>query len=130
MEGKINEEDVVAEEEPKNEEGPAIEEEPEPEPEPEPEEDNTMTLAEYMASKGKKEEIAGREVENEFKGLSAAAKKEEEDFFSLGGGKQKKVKKKKEEEKKTIDVGFRVVRIAISCLFQDFNNQLLPNNMF
>ena len=76
----------------------------------EPVQDNTMTLAEYMASKnaGKSEETT-REVENEFSGKAAAVKKEEEDFFSAGG-KKKRVKKKKEEEKKTVDVGFRVVR--------------------
>lgn len=104
MEGTINEDEVVAEEEPKTEDAPAIEEEPEPEPE----EDHTMTLAEYMASKEKKEENTGREVENEFKGFSVASKKEEEDFLVMGGGKQKKVKKKKEEQKKAVDVGFRV----------------------
>ena len=77
----------------------------------EPVQDNTMTLAEYMASKnaGKSEETT-REVENEFSGKAAAVKKEEEDFFSAGG-KKKRVKKKKEEEKKTVDVGFRVVRL-------------------
>mmetsp|Transcript_24815 Transcript_24815/g.58886 ORF Transcript_24815/g.58886 Transcript_24815/m.58886 type:complete len:252 (+) Transcript_24815:308-1063(+) len=75
----------------------------------EPVEDNTMTLAEYMASKnaGKHEETT-REVENEFSGKAAAVKKEEEEFFSTGG-KKKRVKKKKEDEKKTVDVGFRVV---------------------
>lgn len=111
MEGKIDEEEVAADEEPKNEEAPAVEEEPEPEPEPE--EDNTMTFAEYMASKEKKEENTGREVENEFKGIAAATKKEEEDFLVMGGGKQKKVKKKK-EERKTVDVGFRAVRVVDS----------------
>eukprot|EP00529_Nitzschia_sp_RCC80_P028060 CAMPEP_0113506452 /NCGR_PEP_ID=MMETSP0014_2-20120614/35913_1 /TAXON_ID=2857 /ORGANISM="Nitzschia sp." /LENGTH=273 /DNA_ID=CAMNT_0000401943 /DNA_START=313 /DNA_END=1135 /DNA_ORIENTATION=- /assembly_acc=CAM_ASM_000159 len=76
----------------------------------EPVEDNTMTLAEYMASKnaGKHEETT-REVENEFSGKAAAVKKEEEEFFSTGG-KKKRVKKKKEDEKKTVDVGFRVVK--------------------
>lgn len=87
---------------------PAYEEAPEPEPEP----DKTMTYAEYMASKGKKEEASGREVTNEFQGKPAAIKKEEEDFVVMGGGKQKKIKKKKEEEKKKVDVGFRVVSVC------------------
>jgi plasminogen activator inhibitor 1 RNA-binding protein len=110
MEEMVNVEEVAADEEPKNEEAPAFEEEPEHEPEPEPEQDNTMTYAEYMASKGKKEENAGREVENEFKGISVASKKAEEDFLVMGGGKQKKAKKKKDDEKRIVDVGFRVVR--------------------
>jgi hypothetical protein len=62
-----------------------------------------------MASKAKKEEVALREVENEFKG-KAAAKKVEEDFLVMGGGKQKKSKKKAGDTKKTVEVGFRVVR--------------------
>jgi hypothetical protein len=112
MEGAIKEEDVAAEEAKEktpDEADEAVEETPQ---EPEPEEDKTMTLAEYMASKEKKAENVGREVENEFKGISAAVKKEEEDFFVMGGGKQKKTKKKKEEEKKKVDVGFRVVSVA------------------
>lgn len=109
MEGTIDEDEVAAGEEPKTQD--FVDEEPEPEPE----QDNTMTFAEYMASKEKKEEKSGRSVENEFKGLSAAAKKEEEDFLVMGGGKQKKVKKKK-DEKKTVDVGFRPVRTFLQCL--------------
>lgn len=104
MEGTINEEDAVE----KNEE---TAEGAEVEPEPEPEPDNTMTYAEYMASKEEKAEKVGREVENEFKGMSAAVKKEEEEFLVMGGGKQKKTKKKN-QEKKTIDAGFRVVRVV------------------
>ncbi|KAL3935232.1 MAG: hypothetical protein SGARI_003061 [Bacillariaceae sp.] len=100
MEGTIDEDDVEKNEE--NVEGTEAESEPEPEP------DNTMTYAEYMASKEQKTEKVDREVENEFKGMSVAVKKEEEDFFSTGGGKAKKTKKKK-EDKKTIDVGFKVV---------------------
>lgn len=120
MEGTINEEDVVNLNE--TEGGPTEAGEggggevevdattvQEAEPEPEPVEDKTMTYAEYMASKGKKEESSGREVTNEFQGKAAAVKKEEEDFLVMGGGKQKKTKKKKEDEKKTVDVGFRVV---------------------
>lgn len=72
-------------------------------------EDNTMTFAEYMASKGKKEEVALREVKNEFAGMSTTDKGEEEDFMKMGEGKKKKEKKQK-EAKKSIDVGFRVVR--------------------
>jgi len=75
-----------------------------------PKEDNTMTYAEYMASKGKKEEASLRETKNEFADVTAAAKGKEESFISMGGGKNKKDKKKKEVEKKTIDVGFRVAK--------------------
>ncbi len=67
-----------------------------------------MTFAEYMASKGKKEEVALREIKNEFAGISAADKGEEEDFMQMGTGKKKKEKKQK-EAKKSVDVGFRVV---------------------
>ena len=84
-------------------------EEPVVEPEPEPE-DKTMTLAEYMASKGGKKEETVREVESEFKNVQAS-KKVEEDFFSLGGGKQKK-NKKKVKETQTIQANFRVVSPA------------------
>ena len=87
------------------------EEETQPEPEPE---DNTMTYAEYMASKGAKKEESIREVENEFKNMKASAKVEE-DFFSLGGGKKKK-EKKKAQEKQTIQANFRVVRIVFVFL--------------
>jgi ribonucleotide reductase alpha subunit len=125
MEGTINEEDVVADAEKVAEVvtdgqdaavvATTIEE---AESVPEPVEDKTMTYAEYMASKGKKEETSGREVTNEFQGKSAAAKKEEEDFLVMGGGKQKKTKSKKEVEKKTIDVGFRVVSHRFFCYIE------------
>ena len=88
MEGKIDEE-AVNEEPPKETEGeepPVAEEAPVEEEKPE---DNTMTFADYMASKGKKEADTGRQVESEFKGVSAS-KKVEEDFLVMGGGKQKK----------------------------------------
>ena len=107
MEGKIDEE-AVNEEPPKETEGeepPVAEEAPVEEEKPE---DNTMTFADYMASKGKKEADTGRQVESEFKGVSAS-KKVEEDFLVMGGGKQKKTKKKKDEQKAVVEVGFRVV---------------------
>lgn len=104
MEGTINE-DEVKEDKPAEEKVDAVAEEAPVEEKPE---DKTMTYAEYMASKGKKEETV-REVENEFKGLSAAAKVEE-DFLVMGGAKQKKTKKKKDGDKKTVDVGFRVAK--------------------
>jgi hypothetical protein len=89
-----------------------VEEEVEVAPEPEPEpEDNTMTFAEYMASKKKASDdsnAAALKVDNEFSG-KAGLKKEEEDFFGGGGGKAKKNKKKNAEKKNTVDVGFRVV---------------------
>ena len=110
MEGHINEEDVG-----KNEDITEGADDAEPEPEPEP--DNTMTFAEYMASKGDKEENTGRTVESEFKGVSAAVKKEEEDFMMMGGGKQKKSKKKNDAKKQTIDVGFR----PVSAMFSSFS---------
>ena len=68
-----------------------------------------MTFEEYMASKGKKEEVSLRKVENEFQG-KAAAKKVEEDFLVMGGGKAKKNKKKTADTKQSVEVGFRVVR--------------------
>lgn len=68
-----------------------------------------MTLAEYIASKGKKEETSLREVKNEFEGKAAADKREEEDFMKMGEGKKKKEKKQK-ETKQTIAVGFRVAK--------------------
>ena len=78
-------------------------------------EDNTMTYAEYMASKGKKDEVVLRDIKNDFAGISAAAKVEEESFMTMGTGKKKKEKKQK-ESKKTIDVGFRVVRsLFVMC---------------
>jgi plasminogen activator inhibitor 1 RNA-binding protein len=118
MEGKIVEEEVKEDKpvttatEPveEGEAAPATEAEEAPAPvEPKPE-DNTISYADYMAAKGKKEETNLREVENEFQGKSAAVKQEEENFLVMGGGKAKKNKKKKADEKKTVDVGFRVVR--------------------
>lgn len=100
-EGRVNENEEIP---------PADAEEVEAPVEPEPEvEDNTMTFAEYMASKGKKEEVVLRETKNEFAGISAADKAEEEDFMKMGEGKKKKEKKQK-DAKKSVDVGFRVVR--------------------
>lgn len=106
MEGKIDEEEVKDDQIVAPVEGgePAAEE-PAPEEESKPE-DKTMTLADYMASKGKKEDNAGREVESEFTGVTAS-KKEEEDFLVMGGSKTKKTKKKKDDQKKVVDVGFR-----------------------
>ena len=109
MEGRINEDEDIA---------PAAEGEEVPADAPAEEpakEDNTMTYAEYMASKGKKEEVSLRDTKNEFAGVTAAAKGEEESFMQMGGGKKKKDKKKKEVEKKTVDVGFRVVGDCQSC---------------
>jgi len=104
MEGRINENEELAMAVDGNDaEAPTEEVEP-------PKEDNTMTYAEYMASKGKKEETSLRETKNEFEGINAAAKEEEESFISMGRGKKKKDKKKKEVEKKTVDVGFRVAK--------------------
>lgn len=114
MEGKISEEEVKEDKPAEEVEAstPAEESTDAPEPEPEPEaEDNTMTFAEYMASKGKKEESAGREVENEFAGKAAAKKAAEEDFLVMGEGKSKK-KKKGKETKQALEVGFRVVSYA------------------
>lgn len=105
MEGRINEDEDIAPAA-EGEEVPAdapAEEEPA-------KEDNTMTYAEYVASKGKKEEVSLRETKNDFAGVAAAAQGEEESFMQMGGGKKKKDKKKKEVEKKTVDVGFRVAK--------------------
>lgn len=102
MEGKIDEEQVK-EEKPAETPEDEVPEEPVPEPEP----DNTMTFAEYMASKGKKEEKSLRAVDNEFAGKAAAAKVEE-DFLVMGSGKARRVKKGK-GAKQTVEVGFRVV---------------------
>lgn len=107
MEGTINEDEVkedVPSELPAEENAETGAEETPVEEKPE---EKTMTFAEYMASKGKKEEVAGRETEDEFKGVSAATKVET-DFLVMGGAKQKKNKKKKDGEKKTVEVGFRV----------------------
>ena len=110
MEGKINEDEVKEEKPTETPEDDAPVEEPIPEPEP----DNTMTFAEYMASKGKKEEKALREVDNEFAGKTASSKVEE-DFLVMGEGKSKR-KKKGKEGKQTVEVGFRVVSLVpISC---------------
>jgi len=105
LEGRINEEDEIApvadgEENPADA---AAEEEP-------PKEDNTMTFADYMASKGKKEEAVLRETKDEFAGFTAAAKGEEESFMQMAGGKKKKDKKKKQVEKASIDLGFRAAK--------------------
>lgn len=105
MEGTINEDEVKEDKPTETPEGDAGEGEAPAEEKPE---DKTMTFADYMASKGKKEEKSVREVESEFKGLSAS-EKVQEDFLVMGGGKQKKTKKKKDEEKQTLEVGFRVV---------------------
>jgi hypothetical protein len=112
MEGTINEDEVKEEkpvevstegEEAAEKEAP-VEENPE---------DKTMTFAEYMVVKGKKEETVVRDLEDEFKGL-AASTKTEEDFLVMGGGKQKKPKKQK-EGKKSVEVGFRVVSWVSIC---------------
>mmetsp|Transcript_20979 Transcript_20979/g.52039 ORF Transcript_20979/g.52039 Transcript_20979/m.52039 type:complete len:269 (+) Transcript_20979:162-968(+) len=101
-EGTINEDEVVAPvAETEEAEAPAVEEPKE--------EDNTMTYAEYMASKAKKEEVALRETKNEFAGVAISAKGEEEAFMLMGTGKKKKEKKQK-GAKKTVDVGFRVAK--------------------
>ncbi|VEU39013.1 unnamed protein product [Pseudo-nitzschia multistriata] len=104
-EGRINENEEVAPATDGNESPDVPSEEVEPE-----KEDNTMTYADYMASKGKKEEVALREVKNDFAGMAACAKGEEESFLEMGGGKKKKERKKKEVDKKTVDVGFRVAK--------------------
>uniref|UniRef100_A0A7S0Y828 Hyaluronan/mRNA-binding protein domain-containing protein n=1 Tax=Pseudo-nitzschia delicatissima TaxID=44447 RepID=A0A7S0Y828_9STRA len=101
-EGTINEDNVIAPvAETEEAEAPAVEEPKE--------EDNTMTYSEYIASKGKKDEVALRETKNEFAGVTIAAKAEEEAFMLMGTGKKKKEKKQK-EAKKTVDVGFRVAK--------------------
>lgn len=105
MEGRINENEVVA----TKKEGGDEESKPTDSPkeaEPEKVVDNTMTYSEYVASKGKKEEVAQREIEDAFKGVTVAVSVEES-FMVMGGAKQKKIKKQK-DAKKTIDVGFRV----------------------
>mmetsp|Transcript_19243 Transcript_19243/g.47583 ORF Transcript_19243/g.47583 Transcript_19243/m.47583 type:complete len:109 (+) Transcript_19243:489-815(+) len=105
MEGTINEDEVKDDTPSELPEEDAVKEAPvEEKPE-----DKTMTFADYMAAKGKKEEHAGRETEDEFKGFSASTKVEE-DFLVMGGAKQKRNKKKKDAERKTVEVGFRVVR--------------------
>ena len=107
MEGRINENEVVA----TKKEGGDEESKPTDSPkeaEPEKVVDNTISYSDYVASKGKKEEVAQREIENAFKGVTVAVSVEES-FMVMGGAKQKKIKKKKDAEKKTIDVGFRVV---------------------
>jgi len=108
MEGKIDENEIKEDKpaEVAAGEAPAEETPDTAEPEPEPE-DNTMTLAEYMASKQKKDESAAREFENEFAGKTAA-KKLEEDFLVMASGKSKK-KKKEKETKQAVEVGFKVV---------------------
>jgi len=112
MEGRINEqEDVapaaaVAEVEEKTVDVPVEEVEP-------PKVDNTISYADYIASKGEKEEKSLRETKNEFAGVSIAEKKEEESFMSMGGGKKKKDKKKNETEKKSIAVGFRHKKVQV-----------------
>ncbi|OEU22522.1 hypothetical protein FRACYDRAFT_267303 [Fragilariopsis cylindrus CCMP1102] len=106
MEGRINENEVVA----TKKEGGDEESKPTDSPkeaEPEKVVDNTISYSDYVASKGKKEEVAQREIENAFKGVTVAVSVEES-FMVMGGAKQKKIKKKKDAEKKTIDVGFRV----------------------
>jgi hypothetical protein len=107
LEGRINEdEDIVAPAAVVSEEKPAADvpvEEEEP-----PVVDNTLTYAEYMASKGKKEETSLREMKNEFAGVTVAVKEVEDTFISMGGIKKKK-KQKQKEAKKTIALGFRVV---------------------
>lgn len=75
-----------------------------------------MTYADFMASKGQKEEVVLRETENNFAGIAAKAKEEEESFIAMGGGKKKKDKKKKDAEKQTVDVGFRVVGYYLSVV--------------
>jgi len=108
-EGRINEDAEVAPATDGNENPDAAAEEVEPE-----KEDNTMTYAEYIASKGKKEEVALRGVKNDFEGFAASEKVEEDSFISKGGGKKKKDKKKKKgTEKAVIDLGFRVAKTNI-----------------
>lgn len=106
MEGRINEDEEIA---PAADGDDAPADVPVEKEEPQ-KKDNTMTLADYMASKGKKEEVSLPEMKNEFAGVSASTKGEEESFMAMGGGKKKKDKKKKEADKKTIDVGFRVAK--------------------
>jgi hypothetical protein len=113
MEGTINE-DEVKEEKPVEVSAEGEEAAEKEAPVEEKVEDKTMTFADYMAVKGKKEEIVVRDLEDEFKGL-AASTKTEEDFLVMGGGKQKKPKKK-QAEKKSVEVGFRVVSWVSTCI--------------
>lgn len=107
-EGRINEDADVAPATDGNENPDAAAEEVEPE-----KEDNTMTYVEYIASKGKKEEVALRGVKNDFEGFAASEKVVEDSFISTGGGKKKKDKKKKDVEKAVIDLGFRVAKTNV-----------------
>jgi len=105
MEGAINEDEVKEDKPTELQEDEAVKDAPvEEKPE-----DKTISFADYLASKGKKEEITIREVEDEFKGFSAS-RSVETDFLVMGGEKQKKNKKKKDSQKKTIEVGFRSAR--------------------
>lgn len=103
MEGRINEDEEIAPVDETQADVPVEKEEPA-------KEDNTMTFADYIASKGKKEEVQMRETKNDFAGATASKKGEEDSFMAMGGGKKKKGKKKKDTERKTIDVGFRVAK--------------------
>lgn len=105
-EGRINENAEVAPATDGNESPDVPAEEIEPE-----KEDNTISYADYIAAKGKKEEVALRDVQNDFAGIAVSEKKVEESFVELGGGKKKKDKKKKETEKKIIEVGFRAPKV-------------------
>lgn len=107
-EGRINEDADVAPATDGNENPDAAAEEVDPE-----KEDNTMTYVEYIASKGKKEEVALRGVKNDFEGFAASEKVVEDSFISTGGGKKKKDKKKKDVEKAVIDLGFRVAKTNV-----------------
>ena len=110
MEGRINEDEEIEPLDDTQADVPVEKDEPV-------KQDNTMTFADYMASKGKKEEAPVRETTNDFAGATASRKGEEESFIAMGGGKKKKEKKNKEPERKTIDVGFRVVGIYQSYFF-------------
>jgi len=107
MEGSINEEEVVAPVVTEGAEAPVEVTVEEVEP---PVVDNTISYADYMASKGDKEQVSLRETTNEFAGVTAAAKVEEKSFMSMGVAKKKK-EKKQIEAKKIIDVGFRSRKI-------------------
>jgi len=105
MEGTINEDEVKEDKPTELRQDEAVEDAPvEEKPV-----DNTVSYADYMASKGKKEATTLREVEDDFKELKAWTI-EEKDFLVMGGAKQKKNKKKKDAQKKTVDVGFRVAK--------------------
>jgi plasminogen activator inhibitor 1 RNA-binding protein len=108
----VTDEEVAATEAVQVAEVPVPEEQPAPEPEPE---DNTMTFAEYQASKAAKEEVKDREVDNEFAG-KVAAMKVEEDFLVMGGAKAKKVAKKNVKKAAPVDLGFRVVSLLLWIL--------------